>query len=95
MMDREKVISTLEEIKTQTAEVGLDRAVIAHQFIDKILSLLKEQEERKGNYVPCKVKTPTGKWNGEKCSVCGTEYIGSAPLQWKFCPDCGTKMEGR
>lgn len=57
--------------------------------------LLKEQEERKGNYVPCKVKTPTGKWNGEKCSVCGTEYIGSAPLQWKFCPDCGAKMEGR
>lgn len=57
--------------------------------------LLKEQEERKGNYVPCKVKTPTGKWNGEKCSVCGTEYIGSAPHQWKFCPDCGAKMEGR
>ena len=56
---------------------------------------LKEQEERKGNYVPCKVKTPAGKWDGEKCSVCGTEYIGSAPLKWKFCPDCGAKMEGR
>ena len=44
-MDREKVISTLEEIKTQTAEIGLDRAVIAHKFIDEILALLKEQED--------------------------------------------------
>ena len=44
MIDREKVISTLEEIKTQTAEIGLDRAVIAHKFIDDILALLKEQK---------------------------------------------------
>ena len=44
MPDREKVISTLEEIKTQTAGIGLDSAVIAHEFIDKIIDLLKEQE---------------------------------------------------
>lgn len=47
-MDREKVVSTLEEIKTQTAEIGLDSAVIAHEFIDKILSLLKEQDSLLG-----------------------------------------------
>jgi tetrahydromethanopterin S-methyltransferase subunit B len=46
MPDRENVISTLEEIKTQTAGIGLDSAVIAHTFIDKIIALLKEQEER-------------------------------------------------
>lgn len=44
MTDREKVISTLEEIKTQTAGIGLDSAVIAHKFIDKIIALMKEQE---------------------------------------------------
>ena len=44
-MDREKVIAKLEEIKTQTAEIGLDSAVIAHEFIDKIIDMLKEQEE--------------------------------------------------
>ena len=43
-MDRENVISTLEKIKTQTAEIGLDSAVIAHEFIDNIIVLLKEQE---------------------------------------------------
>jgi rubrerythrin len=46
MPDTEKVISTLEEIKTQTAEIGLDSAVIAHKFIDKIIALLKEQQEQ-------------------------------------------------
>ena len=45
MSKLEKVIITLEEIKTQTAEIGLDSAVIAHEFIDKIISLLKEQDE--------------------------------------------------
>lgn len=45
MHDREKVISTLEEIKTQTAEIGLNSAVIAHEFIDKVIVLLKEQEQ--------------------------------------------------
>lgn len=51
MSDREKVISTLEEIKTQTAEIGLDSAVIAHKFIDEILALLKEQEKPNGKCV--------------------------------------------
>lgn len=46
-MDREKVISTLEEIKTQTAGIGLDSAVIAHKFIDKIITMLKEQGAQK------------------------------------------------
>ena len=55
------------------------------------LELLKER--KMGKYVSCKVKTPTGKWNGEKCSVCGSEYIGSAPCKWNYCPDCGAKME--
>lgn len=44
MTDMEMVINTLEEIKTQTAEIGLDSAVIAHMFIDKIMNVLKEQK---------------------------------------------------
>ena len=99
MPDREKVINAIEccidgclcaECDYEGIEGCWNKVLLTDA-----LALLKEQEERKGNYVPYKVKTPTGKWNGEKCSVCGTEYIGSAPLQWKFCPDCGTKMEGR
>ena len=96
MPDREKYIEILSKAAKTVKEFNEDTPIkISLECVEDILELLKEQEERKGNYVPCKVKTPTGKWNGEKCSVCGTEYIGSAPLQWKFCPDCGAKMEGR
>ena len=70
---------TLKECKTQ----------LRNDFDD----LLKEQDECK--YIPCKVKTKTGKWDGEKCSACGSTYLGSVPHKWRYCPDCGAKMEGR
>ena len=36
---------------------------------------------------------PTGKWVGDKCSICGTEraWYGGQP---DYCPDCGAKMRG-
>ena len=55
------------------------------------LELLKERV--KGKYVPCKVKTSTGKWDGEKCSVCGVQFIGSSSHDWGFCPKCGAELE--
>lgn len=61
-MDREKVISTLEEIKTQTAEIGLDSAVIAHKFIDKIIALLKEQEAETELCDKCGRRRLKSKW---------------------------------
>ena len=75
-MGREKVVSTLEEIKTQTAEIGLDSAVIAHKFIDKIIALLKEQEAIK----------PRVSCVEQRCGNCGKviEMDG-----WKVCPWCG------
>ena len=91
-----KVVATGEFFDNEASEETVRFFVeqyLEDSGFDVEVKLLKEQEERKGNYVPCKVKTPTGKWNGEKCSVCGTKYIGSAPHQWKFCPDCGAKME--
>ena len=46
MPDRENVIKTLEKIKAQTKEIGLDKAVLAHKFMDEIIELLKEQEAK-------------------------------------------------
>ena len=69
MPDREKVIKGLETCRTRVdckecpyaydkrANDSCCEAVLHNDA----LALLKEQEERKGNYVPCKVKTPTGK----------------------------------
>lgn len=91
MPDREKIIKELEEIKTQTAEIGLDSAVIAHKFIDKILVMLKEQDA---------VNKNIGEWKNGHCSCCG-EDVSSMLDTWTnvqkflFCPNCGAKMEGR
>ncbi len=88
MPNSEQVISTLEEIKTQTAEIGLDSAVIAHKFIDKIIALLKEQEAVK----PVRDKETGRIW---LCGNCGT-YVGfedndpNDPNEFdKFCRECG------
>ena len=96
MPDREKVISTLEEIKTQTDEIGLDSAVIAHKFIDKIIALLKEQEA-----VKPVLDEQTGRiW---LCGNCGS-YVGFEdndphdPNEFdKYCRECGRPVlwEGR
>ena len=94
MTDRENVISTLEDIKTQTAEIGLDSAVIAHKFIDEILALLKEQE----------AVEPTFK-QGEDgifvwaCGSCGAymyhiyDGIDKAKEYAKYCRQCGKKVK--
>ena len=76
MPDRKKAISTLEEIKTQTAEIGLDSAVIAHEFIDKIITLMKEQEA---------VKPKIDAFGHPYCPKCKILVYET----WKFCPHCG------
>ena len=87
MADREKVIKGWETVLSR------DPLDAPWDLIDETLALLKEQDECK--YIPCKVKTKTGKWDGEKCSACGSTYLGSVPHKWRYCPDCGAKMEGR
>ena len=82
-MNREKVINTLEEIKTQTAEIGLDRAVIAHKFIDEILALLKEQE-------PVEPRKVDGKRNHFiKCGNCNYDLMTG----FQFCSHCGRSVK--
>lgn len=80
MSDREKVISTLEDIKKQTAEIGLDSAVIAHKFIDKILALLKEQEAVRPEPIM-----------GTSVCDCGKCKHAVAPGM-NYCPSCGCQI---
>ena len=87
MPNMEKVIAWLADEELYYREHGdTHNSLMACDAIE----LLKEQQ--KGMFIPTVID---GKWDGEKCSVCGSEYIGSAPHKWKFCPDCGAKMEGQ
>ena len=31
---------------------------------------------------------------GDKCSICGFEHYGTPRGTFKFCPNCGAKMDG-
>lgn len=33
-------------------------------------------------------------WNDYSCSVCRHQYVGHGASGWKYCPDCGAKMDG-
>ena len=88
MDNREKVISTLEEIKTQTAEIGLDRAVIAHKFIDKILAMLKEQEAKQVIGI---ADSLDGMEVGY-CPSCNKAIVNKKIDETKFCKFCGQKV---
>lgn len=46
-----------------------------------------------------------GRWNrcfedwrqqieGDKCSLCGFEYYGTGISRFRYCPKCGSKMDG-
>ena len=83
MPDREKVISTLEEIKSQTAGIGLDSAVIAHGFIDKVIALLKEQEAVKP--VP-----PEDEFGLYRCGKCYHQLFRCVD---KYCSRCGQEVK--
>lgn len=48
---------------------------------------------------------PKGKWEpcfedwreqivGDRCSVCGFSHYGTAINRYRYCPNCGAKMEG-
>ena len=65
------------------------------------LELLKEQEAKKGQWIP--IESPTGveafgvkemTVMNVRCSVCGSEEDVSF-TGYKYCPRCGAKMEGR
>jgi hypothetical protein len=85
MPDREKVISTLEEIKTQTAGIGLDSAVIAHTFIDKIIAMLKEQEA-----VEPEIEVLNEIDRLYRCSRCHKHFFYE---KQKYCDECGRAVK--
>ena len=89
-MDREKVISTLEKIKTQTAEIGLDSAVIAHEFIDKIIALLKEQERQLDSIVCFEKGDKVRIWH---CPLCKSEVRFVIKGQEAFKPVKGKTLQ--
>jgi len=94
-MDREKVIKELEYEVKRTHREEYDFVYLNPDLADKVLALLKEQEEEIENLKQtcqsmmegvCLLKeqeAKTGYWidsaGNDKCSICGTEYSDLYP----------------
>ena len=92
MPDRENVIKTLEKIKAQTKEIGLDKAVLAHKFMDEIMNLLKEQEPilLENQHKPYGNSTNANSPWISRCPKCGKKVEGK---QTRFCKYCGQAVK--
>ena len=80
-------------MKDQEVVVPLTIDDAVSEIMDKHYKWLKEQEKKAGKWIPV-----TNGRGGMECSIChdyapsyqnGTEYLST------YCPNCGSKMEGR
>ena len=47
-----------------------------------------------GRWEPCFDENCRCRWGFGKCSNCGQEYYAHAINHYKYCPNCGAKMDG-
>lgn len=47
-----------------------------------------------GRWEPCFDENCKCRWGFGKCSNCGQEYYAHAINYYKYCPNCGAKMDG-
>lgn len=106
MVDMKKVIKGLEcHAEVNCVECpyrdGWRTCPFGETLLADALILLKEQDEKKGQWIP--IESPTGveafgvkemTVMNVRCSVCGSEEDVSF-TGYKYCPRCGAKMEGR
>lgn len=88
MPDRDAVIKGIQEC-------DLNGGLIGNCPYKNILSMLKEQDAKTGNWIQSNPKFVSAKATGgsrmSTCSNCGKWGRKS----FSFCPHCGAKMEGR
>lgn len=103
MTDREKVINGLNEITHYDGEQMFYNDIFIRGIADDTLALLKEQEEKTGHWVSVNdgdVVTIDSDGFPERscfCSEC-KKYLTASDeyaIYGRYCPFCGSKMEGR
>ena len=95
-----------EMILKEIIQVAKDRGITDLTILNRrfIVDALLEKRDRMNGKVDA---TPVvhGQWlscfedwrmqiEGDKCSVCGFEHYGTPSSEFKFCPNCGAKMDG-
>lgn len=85
----ERASDAIEEL---VADLG-DADAMTEMWMRKY-EALQAQLPKRGEWIPIQI----GKWRGHKCSCCGIARevpcsSSDGIPQWKWCPECGAKME--
>lgn len=85
LIDLSEVINEIERFKGYFDEDMILRIKIA---INR-LPTIDAEPIRYGKWIG----KPIGGYSTVRCSVCGNVFLGNNG-KWKYCPMCGTRMEG-
>lgn len=71
----------------------IEYAYAAEQLLDEIPAADAAPVVH-GRWEPCFDENCKCRWGFGKCSNCGQEYYAHAINYYKYCPNCGAKMDG-
>nr|DAW34387.1 MAG TPA: DNA-directed RNA polymerase [Caudoviricetes sp.] len=80
-------LTALDVIKPNATMVGAKRLLAEIPTAD-VAPVVHERWE------PCFDENCRCRWGFGKCSNCGQEYYAHAINHYKYCPNCGAKMDG-
>jgi len=103
---REDLISRSRAIKdiSYWATNIIDPKMLVKEDALYILESLPSAEPKAGEWIPCTKngllltelirKESVEKWYGYKCSECNYIHKGNALIEYRYCPNCGARMNG-
>lgn len=91
MIDQEKVITALEQVKDEINPVSGSRKARLRDAVDDAIALLKEQEAKTGHWIF--ESRYCDAWSNI-CSECGRLMTTGAGVYANYCSNCGAKMTG-
>ena len=89
---REEAIDVVTEVYYDTPDVNLSPGKF-EMAIDGIPAADVAPVVH-GRWEPCFDENCKCRWGFKKCSNCGQEYYAHAINHYKYCPNCGAKMDG-
>ena len=83
------VISVPEDIYNEFMKENNYEVIYNGYWVAKAIA--KGTIIKEGSWI--KITSPLSEDVVVKCPICGDEFIGHDVEEFKFCPECGTKME--
>ena len=91
--DKAKEIISYHKILVDRDKSGLLDEKLEYEAIDMAVEALENQKT--GHWIRLIEDYPNCDFEFKGCSVCRTHYPSLEIIQFRYCPNCGAKMEGK